>query len=89
MEVFLSPKIPKKYNCESCHYHTSNKKDFDKHLLTAKHKNIANGSILEIMEVKKLQNNICECGKYFMTSGGLWKHKKKCNHVKWNLINLI
>ena len=26
-----SPKIPKKYLCETCDYETSNKKDFDKH----------------------------------------------------------
>ena len=32
-------KIPKKYNCISCDYHTSNKKDFEKHNFTLKHIN--------------------------------------------------
>ena len=30
----------KKYCCESCNYFTSNLKDYNKHILTAKHKNI-------------------------------------------------
>ena len=32
------PKIPLKYNCELCDYHTSSKKDYDKHSSTDKHK---------------------------------------------------
>jgi len=31
------PKNPK-YNCENCKYITNNKKDYNKHLTTAKHK---------------------------------------------------
>ena len=38
-ETMEIPKIPKKYNCNSCDYHTSNKKDFDKHNFTLKHIN--------------------------------------------------
>ena len=33
-----SPKIPKNYLCDCCDYITNNKKDYTKHLLTAKHK---------------------------------------------------
>ena len=32
------PKIPLKYNCELCDYHTSSKKDYDKRSATDKHK---------------------------------------------------
>jgi hypothetical protein len=78
MEVFLSPKIPKKFSCELCHYYTSNKKDYDKHILTSKHHKIANGNNLEEMEVNKPPTYECECSKVFKTHGGLWKHKKKC-----------
>ena len=80
MEVFLSPKIPKKYNCETCDYHTSNKKDYDKHSLTRKHIKLQNGSILE--ENKTTFN--CDCEKQFITHGGLWKHKQKCNFINYN-----
>ena len=47
MEGFESPKITeitKKYFCEKCDYQTDNKKDFTKHLSTAKHKMIVNDS---------------------------------------------
>ena len=37
-------KIPKKFFCEICDYHTSNKKDFTKHLLTAKHSRLTNAN---------------------------------------------
>ena len=78
MEVLLFEKIPKKFNCNHCHYYTSNKKDFDKHLLTLKHQKNINGSILEVMEVKKTPDYICDCNKKFITHSGLWKHKNKC-----------
>jgi Txe/YoeB family toxin of Txe-Axe toxin-antitoxin module len=83
MEVILTQKIPKKYECKCCDYSTSNKKDYDKHLLTSKHKKMVGGSNLEEMEVdKKLEYNCDECSKKFKTHGGLWKHKQKCSIEK-------
>ncbi len=84
MEVFLSPKKTQKFNCECCHYYTSNKKDYDKHLLTSKHQKTLNGSNMEVEEVNKIPMYMCECSKTFRTHGGLWKHKKKCDN---NIIN--
>ena len=52
-------KSPKKYCCKKCHYHSSNKFDFDKHLATTKHKMITDGN-------KRSQNVAtltCHCGK--------------------------
>ena len=80
MEVFLSPKIPKIFDCKNCHYYTNNKKDYDKHLLTSKHNKMTNGSNMEEMEVEKIPKYACECSKTFKTHGGLWKHKKKCDN---------
>ena len=34
----LSEKSEYKYSCECCHYHASDKYDYNKHLLTLKHK---------------------------------------------------
>ena len=76
MEVIKSPEILKKYCCEICEYYTSNKKDYDKHLLTSKHKKKTNGSI---EEHNKSQLYTCICGKVCKTHGGIWKHKQKCN----------
>ena len=78
MEINFSPKIPSKYKCDFCDYHTSNKKDYDKHLLTPKHQKNQNGNDLEIMENKNIPEHICECSKKFITHSGLWKHKQKC-----------
>ena len=39
---FLSQKIPHKYFCENCNYKTFSKKDYNKHLLTEKHKKSLN-----------------------------------------------
>ena len=80
MEVFLSPKIPKIFDCKKCDYCTSNKKDYDKHLLTSKHNKMTNGSNMEEMEVEKIPKYTCKCSKTFKTHGGLWKHKKKCDN---------
>jgi len=80
-----SPKVATKFFCEKCNYICSKKSDFDKHLLTAKHKFSTNGN-------KKLLNTImCECGKKYKDRTGLWKHKKKCNfiHNNENKNNLI
>lgn len=95
MEVFLTPKNPKFY-CECCQFKTNNKKDFSKHLSTAKHQKNENGSILEVLENPKNPKNPknseknyfdCECGKKFITHGGLWKHKQKCINNKTNKNN--
>jgi hypothetical protein len=64
------------YYCEQCDIKTPSKKDFDKHLLTAKHKK----------KCKHLQNDSsnlhdfnCLCGKIYKYRQGLQKHKKRCN----------
>jgi hypothetical protein len=36
--MFSNPKIAKKFSCKTCDYFTSNKRDFDKHTATDKHK---------------------------------------------------
>jgi hypothetical protein len=87
MEVFLSPKIPKKFSCDCCDYYTSNKKDYEKHLLTPKHQKVLKGSNMEVEEVKKIPIYTCECSKTFKTHGGLWKHKAKgCSVNNTNLV---
>ena len=73
----MSQKIPKIFECICCDYNTSNKKDYNKHLLTRKHanNNANNGKI-----PKKSPNYECEfCSKVFKDRAGLWRHNKKCN----------
>ena len=63
------------FQCESCHYYTSSKGDYNKHLKTAKHKKITFG------DANDPKPHICKCGKEFTHRQGLWKHKKSCANV--------
>jgi len=69
-----SSKILKKYNCEICHYTTCNVKDYNKHLLTRKHK------MLTDVDEKNPKNamHVCECGKEYKHRQSLYVHRKKC-----------
>ena len=72
------PKNPVIFCCEKCNYNTSSKKDFNKHLLTLKHKNRINDN-----KITKNNNSfICEtCNKEYCYLSGLLRHKKKCNFI--------
>ena len=70
------PKNAQEFYCEKCDFSCNKKSNFEKHLLTTKHKmeingNIGNGKNADFFE--------CEnCSKTFKSNSGLWKHKKKC-----------
>ena len=68
------PKNPLKYSCKKCNYNTSSKKDYTKHLLTAKHQIVTND------DTKIPIAYICECGKKYKYRQGLSNHKQKCNY---------
>ena len=87
METKKSQKVAKNFVCFFCDYSTSKKNDFNKHLLTAKHKNNENGNIgnkkvakvafFENLEI--LHDLSCNyCNKTFASRSGLYKHKTKC-----------
>lgn len=67
-------KTPTKYHCIYCDFLTSNKKDYNRHILTRKHKKSAKGvkkqMIVEFMCI------FCEKG--YKYKSGLSRHKKKC-----------
>jgi len=74
METKNPKKNISKYCCKNCDYTTSNKKDYNKHLLTRKH-------LGNQLETEKSPSNIfmCEnCNKAYKNRDGLWKHNKKC-----------
>jgi hypothetical protein len=78
MEMKKNPKNPKKYICITCDFHTGNKKDYERHILTAKHQKHTIGNVGNKMEMSKNPAFVCECNKAFHTNAGLWKHKNKC-----------
>ena len=76
------PKKSQKYSCDICEYITANKKDHDKHLLTAKHVKLtlanANGD-------EKIPKHCCSiCNKKYESRNGLWKHSKNCKNENNN-----
>jgi len=84
METFFPKKSPK-YFCNFCDISTNNKKDFEKHLTTAKHSQLTkiNNKFPKNPQTKTHDNNqnfICIfCDKFYKSRVGLWKHKKTCN----------
>jgi hypothetical protein len=82
MEIKKSQKSQKKqsfYECKTCNYTTSNKYDYTKHTMTAKHLNQQNHRAMEIGGNEKIAANICsQCLKTFNTKSGIWKHTQKC-----------
>lgn len=75
-----------KYICEICDYNSCNKNDYNRHLLTLKHKRMTND---DDKNSEKLQTYLCVCGKEYKYRQGLFKHKKKCNINKDEQINEI
>jgi Txe/YoeB family toxin of Txe-Axe toxin-antitoxin module len=74
-----SPKIAAKFVCESCDYKCNKHCDYDKHLMTTKHKNRTGLNILEqnVAEVQK--KFICKnCNKNYSARNSLWYHQKTC-----------
>jgi hypothetical protein len=81
------PKNAEIFGCEICNFKCSKKSNYNKHLLTAKHKKFT-----KFTEKNAELNNkyICDiCDKHYTSRMGLWKHKQKCiieEHKRMTLI---
>ncbi len=71
-----SPKISKIFLCEKCNYTCCKQSEYNKHILTTKHKILQNPTS-NFNDVKKYA---CECGKIYRHSSTLYAHKNKCNY---------
>ena len=61
--------------CEKCDYKCCRKSDYNKHILTAKHKN-NDGQLQKTLTT--LKKYVCYCGKEYSYRQGLYLHKKTC-----------
>jgi hypothetical protein len=78
-----SEKICKKYICEICNYVTSDKRDYNKHNLTAKHILLTKSTK---SDDEKSDKHICSrCKKIYRSKQGLWSHSKKCKEASYDL----
>ncbi len=68
----MTQKTAENLICEKCDFICSKKSNFEKHLLTRKHKND------DKKMPKNAEQNVCICGKSFKYRQGLFVHRKKC-----------
>ena len=64
------------YVCNSCDYNSSSKKDYNKHLLTRKHKILTKTDI----KIPQPQTYSCQCGKIYKHRQSLHNHVIKCKY---------
>ena len=76
-EDIFTPKTPIEFVCDMCNFNCRNKKDYKRHLLTAKHRSRINRMDDLLENTPNLFT--CECGKGYKYKRGLWNHKQKCN----------
>jgi hypothetical protein len=86
MSIFSNQKTQKKlidYFCEKCDFHTCNKNDYNRHLLTKKHfSNICQSNMVQKTQKTQKNSFACDCGKTYKDNSGLWRHKKKCTETE-------
>jgi len=80
MDIKNTPKKPI-FTCEICSFLSGNKKDYTRHLMTAKHKNNINDTKIQNLPIKNPspEYTVCHCGKEYKYHSGLWRHKQTCS----------
>jgi hypothetical protein len=79
MEGKYFTNFTKKYFCQQCNTKCSRNKEWERHLITAKHlKNVGGSNLEENFTTDKEYK--CHCDKIYKTHSGLWKHQKLCTH---------
>jgi len=76
----FTSKIDKNFYCENCHFKCCKTGDWNRHVLTAKHRKYVKGDVLVTKGDANYIIYICDvCNKNYTSRNGLWKHKQKCN----------
>jgi len=67
----------KKFECEICNFISSRQSEYNRHLLTGKHKRLTNHENVN----KDAKTFVCDlCSKQYFSRVGLWKHDKVCTN---------
>jgi hypothetical protein len=72
MMTMMTQKNAEYFICEKCDFVCSKKSNYERHILTRKHKND------DKKEQKGAEQNVCICGKSFKYRQGLFVHRKTC-----------
>ena len=79
MDYIKVQKSSDKFCCEHCDYSTSRQSQYERHILSYKHKKITQDDETSYTKVpKSSENYYCDCGKEYKHRQGLWKHRKTC-----------
>ena len=74
------PKYPVRYECKECHFITSNKKDFNRHNDTNKHKLLTEPNFSNPQTYKEKKDQFeCKCGNVYKHATNLSRHKRSCS----------
>ena len=74
-----------KYFCKDCNFYTANKKDFNRHEMTAKHKSRVNNK--ETDTAKNPTTFQCDCGMEYRYKSGLYRHRRNCKKTPKDNLN--
>ena len=85
MTTIGDTEVPTLFTCSHCDYNTSRKSQYERHLLTAKHKNTYNDLQYGLQKVQKSSKFTCNCGKEYLHRQSLYKHKLTCNSTPENI----
>ena len=87
MELNKIKKVPK-FFCENCNYSTERKSQYERHLLTAKHKNTYKSYTNTYNKVPKSSKPFsCICGMNYKHRQSLYNHQKICKKIDINNSN--
>lgn len=69
-----------KFICEKCHYSTSIKSSWDKHLKTKKHNlsQMVHNGTSKVAKSCVQKSWVCECGRSYKFHSGYYRHKSTC-----------
>ena len=77
-ETNLGQKSTKKYQCKTCDFISCRKSHYDRHLLTRKHENETNETLLKQNGSERYR---CQCDRTFNSRSTLWRHRKACKEL--------
>jgi hypothetical protein len=73
-----APENQQKFLCEICDFKCCKQRDYDRHLLTSKHKKRQNPTCIGGNPTSTEKTYGCNCGKIYKHSSTLYTHKKIC-----------
>ena len=86
--IHLMPKNAEIFECNNCDFKCSKKSNYDKHLLTLKHKN-ATKCYTNATDLEQKNAKCSFCQREFKHSSSMYRHKKECKekNEQTNTIN--